>query len=174
MPLPRSSERLDAEAGRGGDAALKSEGVGRLRNAVGFDLGMRVEEAVVDDAVSVTSEAEARPAERLRTASAAMDFLNMCVLRMSGGCGSAPLGRFNVSAFRTRSLNFVRRLQMSEVRRNSGRGKSALPGVFFKFRSAAGGCGRTGNGVLFLELVRTDEEECRVFRTSVVARTCEE
>lgn len=93
---------------------------------------------------------------------------------MSGGCGSAPLGRFNVSAFRTRSLNFVRRLQMSEVRRNSGRGKSALPGVFFKFRSAAGGCGRTGNGVLFLELVRTDEEECRVFRTSVVARTCEE
>ena len=42
---------LDAEAGRGGDAALKSEGVGLRRNAVGFDLGMLVEEAVVDDAV---------------------------------------------------------------------------------------------------------------------------
>ncbi len=41
---------LDAEAGRGGDAALKSEGVGLRRNAVGFDLGMLVEEAVVDDA----------------------------------------------------------------------------------------------------------------------------
>ena len=76
MPLPRSSE-LDAEAGRGGDAALKSEGVGLRRNAVGFDLGMLVEEAVVDDAVKRDFRGGGKARGKLRTASAAMDFLNI-------------------------------------------------------------------------------------------------